>query len=129
MKTVKKSEAGGMDARNAGSNGSKARREASKMANRVEIYRQQKRCVKCGKRDERTNQGKWHCEECAAAMREYQRKFNAKRMEQYYRNKENGVCAKCGAPLDNETTWCNFCRIKQAEATRRYEGRLRDAQG
>lgn len=40
-----------------------------------------------------------------------------------------GVCAKCGEPLDNETTWCNFCRIKQAEATRRYEGRLRDAQG
>ena len=103
--------------------------EAEKMANRVEIYRQQKRCAKCGKTDERTLAGRWYCEDCASWQREYQRTFNTRQMERYYKNKRNGVCAKCGGALDNETTWCNFCRIKQAEATRRYEGRLRDAQG
>lgn len=99
------------------------------MATTAEIRRSKHKCVWCEVQDERTLSGQWFCDSCAEKRRKYQRTYNARAVERYHRNKENGVCAKCGAPLDNETTWCNFCRIKQAEATRRYEGRLRDAQG
>ena len=85
------------------------------------IYRAQNRCVKCGEQDDRTISGKWYCDSCAEERRYYQQKYTARSVELYHQRKAAGLCPKCGSKRDNETTWCSFCRAKQAQAGKLFE--------
>ena len=81
-------------------------------------FKHKNKCVKCGKKDERTLSGKIYCEECAIKYKEY-KKAHKKPLteEQKAHNREwlkkhreerkaKGLCPYCGKPAVNGTVRC-----------------------
>lgn len=81
---------------------------------RREKYKAERRCVSCGKQDERTLSGKVHCESCNAADKLYRSETR-----QYLISRHR--CVQCKAK-DERTmrglTLCQKCADKQAESRR-----------
>lgn len=94
----------------------------------------QHRCTKCGKRDERTEAGRYLCQRCAAKELEYQAaRRRAMTLEQRHRERLRerarkaarraaGICPNCGGALDREGSICSKClaryRARRKEAAR-----------
>ena len=83
-----------------------------------------KRCLRCGKKDERTISGRSLCSVCTEKAREYSKanpKSPEKRAEQYIRKKERWQkrksehrCPICNKELEDESKYilCSSCREK-----------------
>lgn len=77
------------------------------------------RCIQCGKRDERTREGKVRCERCKALA-------DASRYRRQLKRAREGRCINCGKELDGMFYTCSECRTKstiwQRESRRRRNG-------
>lgn len=100
------------------------------MTRRKKFYQKRKterRCVNCGKQDERTLNGKTECAECTdkrsryyAAQNEIQRKLHRisntiSNAQRYYRRQENHECVTCGMKMPENWYYvrCEACREHQ----------------
>ena len=70
----------------------------------------QKKCVQCGKADDRTRAGMTHCVACADYARNYNRNMVAERVA-------NDLCIRCGKKSYGYSL-CKKCRVKRAERYR-----------
>lgn len=83
--------------------------------------REKKRCVDCGRQDERTLSGKPRCAKCNAKANSRARKRkavpperrNEYEREKYRRLKEAGLCVYCGKPADGNFVSCIYCRLRR----------------
>ena len=97
----------------------------------VQIYREQKRCIRCGTQDERTLRGLCRCEKCAEKLADYKsrRKENGTGPSNGYRDKyrakcrDEHRCIDCGKQ-DERTLGghpnCAVCHAKRSEMQKRY---------
>lgn len=67
----------------------------------------EKKCILCGKQDERILAGHVYCEPCA----KIKAKYSADRRKHFIEQK---LCSKCGKPVLGKNTLCNDCRIKKS---------------
>lgn len=97
------------------------------MSGKYAYYKSLGICPECGKRKAR--EGKVHCAECAAKRSAYFRKHkdnrNRANREFVKRRKENGLCKKCGKPVDNGI-FCDDCRYIRNVKRRITEYRKRN---
>ena len=99
---------------------------------RYDYLKLQHKCVRCGKRDERTEAGKMHCAVCSkeqnkkaaeqyakAENKEKKRVYNS---ERYSWLKSHGYCVMCGKErADENRTHCSACRkYKSEQVKKRY---------
>lgn len=57
------------------------------------------------------------CDLCKATMSAYNKEYRRKRIEA-------GLCTKCGTPVTEGETACFECKVRDAEARRRYRERV-----
>lgn len=96
--------------------------------NRYNYLRHQQRCVQCGKKDERTEDGYARCSECRKSYNEYARKYYTKNKGKDKEARRNygrdrykylvslGLCASCGKEKAQEgRRYCAACAKKFTE--------------
>lgn len=100
-------------------------------------YRKEKRCVRCGKHDEQTLNGRSLCENCNEYIRRYQKVFRENNRKQvnawaanyqnkrYYERLNNRLCVVCGQPLPDGYYYvhCQKCRdfLKEYKKRKKLE--------
>ena len=99
-------------------------------------FKHKNKCVKCGKKDERTLSGKILCEECEVKANEYKKAHKKQRTEEqkahhreYTRKlrserKAKGLCPYCGMPAVNGTVRCERHRQECKDYYRRKKNDL-----
>lgn len=95
-------------------------------------YKDRNRCVQCRKQDAFTLNGRSFCAECVSKYGEYRKKYEESHAEELSQRRKaqreyraaNGLCTKCGRPL--EDSWyktCPKCRARSAKAKREENSR------
>ena len=102
----------------------------------VQIYREQKRCIRCGAQDERTLRGLCRCEKCAKKLADYKSRRNKSRRKENGTDPSNGYrdkyrekcreehrCIDCGKQDERTLSGhpnCTVCQAKRIEMQKRY---------
>ena len=102
----------------------------------VQIYREQKRCIRCGTQDERTLRGLCRCEKCAEKLADYKSRRNKSRRKENGTDPSNGYrdkyrakcreehrCIDCGKQDERTLSGhpnCAVCHAKRSEMQKRY---------
>lgn len=96
---------------------------------RYNYLKLQHRCVRCGEKDARTEDGKALCMSCKDKQTEYYRpKYKSMKTQQkqrYNHLAEQGVCVMCGKePASEGLRLCRKCRLRKSQYNHKsYEKR------
>ena len=94
-------------------------------------------CVRCKGQDAFTLAGRYLCADCTEKKRTYRSEYYAKNRKalitdaiqrKQERNRE-GLCSKCGAPLDRDGRWCANCCKSERVRKQKKRGPQRGTDG
>ena len=84
-------------------------------------------CTHCGKRD--AAYGFVQCPECQQKLADYQEQYRERKVicdrQRREERRKNGLCPKCGKPIDGTHALCESCHKKKRIRDRRRQIRMR----